>query len=156
MNIKYFKNLLFFIIFILISNCGYQPLLTDKNQVFSVNSFNILGDKKLGQALANKFNKIEAAENNLTLEIKAGKKRTISNRSSAGAILEYTITIDFHFKAFSEMSGKKVFENSFSESRNYKSSTMYIDTLNREKKIVDNLIKSVANQINTQLNIIFK
>ena len=38
------------------------------------------------------------------------------------------------------MSGKKVFENSFSESRNYKSSTMYIDTLNREKKIVDNLI----------------
>ena len=97
MNIKYFKNLLFFIIFILISNCGYQPLLTDKNQVFSVNSFNILGDKKLGQALANKFNKIEAAENNLTLEIKAGKKRTISNRSSAGAILEYTITIDFHF-----------------------------------------------------------
>ena len=71
MNIKYFKNLLFFIIFILISNCGYQPLLTDKNQFFSVNSFNILGDKKLGQALANKFNKIEAAENNLTLEIKA-------------------------------------------------------------------------------------
>ena len=52
--------------------------------------------------------------------------------------------------------GKKIFEMSFSEDSNYKTSDSYIDTLNRERKIVDNLIKSIASQINSRLNLVFK
>ena len=140
----------------MISNCGYQPLLTESYQNFSVNNFNISGDRKLGQSLTNQFNKIKGADNNLTFNISASKKRGISNKSSAGVVLEYNININFNLDVISESNGEKLLEMSFSEGSNYKASDSYIDTLNREKKIVDNLIKSIASQINSKLNIIFK
>lgn len=156
MSFKFLKILFLFSIFSLISNCGYQPLLTENYQNFSVNNFNISGDRKLGQSLANQFNRVEGADNNLTFNISADKRRAISNRNSTGAVLEYNININFNLSVISEFDGKKIFETSFGESSNYKASETYIDTLNREKKIVDNLIKSIANQINSKLNLIFK
>ena len=156
MSFKYLKILFLFFILGLISNCGYQPLLTESYQNFSVNSFNILGDRKLGQSFANRFSKIEAASNNLTFNITANKKRGVSNRSSTGTILEYNINLNIDLEVISESNGKKVFETSLAESSNYKTSSTYIDTLNREKKIVDNLIKNLANQVNYKLNLIFK
>jgi len=156
MSFKFLKILFLFFILCLISNCGYQPLLTENYQNFSVNNFNISGDKKLGQSLSNQFNKVKGADNNLTFNISADKKRTISNKSSAGIVLEYNININFNLDVISESNGKKIFEMSFSEDSNYKTSDSYIDTLNRERKIVDNLIKSIASQINSRLNLVFK
>ena len=153
---KFFKSLILLLILSVISSCGYQPLFTEKYQNFSVNNFNIVGDRKLGQSFANKFGKIEAADNNLTFNIDASKRRNISNKSSSGTILEYNININFELEVISESDGKKVFATSLSESSNYKTSSAYTDTLSREKKIVDNLIKSLANQVNYKLNLIFK
>ena len=156
MSSKFFKSLILFLILPLISNCGYQPLFTENYQNFSVNNFNIVGDRKLGQSFANKFGKIEAADNNLTLNIDASKRRNISNKSASGTVLEYNININFELEVISELDGKKIFATSLSESSNYKASSTYTDTLSREKKIVHNLIKSLANQVNYKLNLIFK
>ena len=80
MSSKFFKSLILFLILPLISNCGYQPLFTENYQNFSVNNFNIVGDRKLGQSFANKFGKIEAADNNLTFNIDASKRREDKHR----------------------------------------------------------------------------
>ena len=88
--------------------------------------------------------------------IDASKRRNISNKSASGTVLEYNININFELEVISELDGKKIFATSLSESSNYKASSTYTDTLSREKKIVDNLIKSLANQVNYKLNLIFK
>ena len=44
----------------------------------------------------------------------------------------------------------------FSQKKSYKASKFYIDTLSREKIIADNLVKSIANQITSDLNLIYK
>ena len=153
---KIFKNLLFIIlIFNLLQGCGYQPLLTDQNQNFSISEVNIYGDKKLSLTLGNYFSEIEGAENSLILEIKASKQKVVSNKNSIGATSEYTVTINFDVKVISEQSKEIVFSEVFSQSNSFKASKVHLDTLNRENKIVDNSIKNIADQLTKRLNVIF-
>ena len=42
----------------------------------------------------------------------------------------------------------------FNESGSYKASTLYLDTLNSEKKIINNLIVSIADEITKELSLI--
>ena len=153
---KIFKNLLFIIlIFNLLQGCGYQPLLTDQNQNFSISEVNIYGDKKLSLTLGNYFSEVEGAENSLILEIKASKQKVVSNKNSIGATSEYTVTINFDVKVISEQSKEIVFSEVFSQSNSFKASKVHLDTLNRENKIVDNSIKNIADQLTKRLNVIF-
>tara|TARA_B100000029_G_scaffold217367_1_gene215150 strand:+ start:56 stop:532 length:477 start_codon:yes stop_codon:yes gene_type:complete len=156
MSFKFFKILFFFSFLFLLQNCGYQPLLTEKNQEFTIDSFNISGDKKLGQMLVNRFMKIENAPNVLICDLKSEKKRSVSNRNRAGNVLEYTLDMVLDFKAISASSGNQVLQKRYSKKTSYKSSTLYSNTLSREKKITNDLVKSIANQIITDLNIIYK
>ena len=55
---KLYKTLLclYFILFLsFLSSCGYQPLLNESSKKFSIKSFNIEGNKRLGQILKNKI-----------------------------------------------------------------------------------------------------
>tara|TARA_B100001029_G_C14889981_1_gene354847 strand:- start:125 stop:547 length:423 start_codon:yes stop_codon:yes gene_type:complete len=138
-----------------LSSCGYQPLLKDKSQKFSIDQVNLIGDRKLGQRLSNRFQKIDNVKNNLIVEIKSSKKKEISSRSSAGVAAEYSMSLNFDLKV-TDYSGSIILENNFSESGSYKASELYINTLNRERKIVDNMIKTIAERISTQLSLIYQ
>ena len=63
----------------------------------------------------------------------------------------------FNVKNFniSGTSGEKVFSKNFSQSSTYKASKLHLDTLNREKKIVDNIVKKLAEEITNNLNLIY-
>jgi len=156
MNINFFKNShVLLIIFMFLSSCGYQPLLKDKSQKFNIDQVNLIGDRKLGQRLSNRFQKIDNVKNNLIVEIKSSKKKEISSRSSAGVAAEYSMSLNFDLKV-TDYSGSIILENNFSESGSYKASELYINTLNRERKIVDNMIKTIAERISTQLSLIYQ
>ena len=153
---KKFFNIVFSIyILILFSGCGYQPLLTEKFQKFNIKNFNIIGDRKLGQNLINNFSEIENAKNNLTFQVEASKKKEIANRSSTGTPLEYNLSVNFHISVTSDNDGKEILTQNFSQSDTYKASKLHLDTLNRERKIVDNIVKNIADQITIKLNLIY-
>ena len=154
--IKIFKNFLFVILFFnLLQGCGYKPLLTSKNQNFSISEVNIFGDKKLSRKLGNNFSEVDGTNNNLILEITADKKKLVSNRTSIGASSEYTVTISFNVKLISETNNKVIFTQDFTSINSFKTSKVHLDTLRRENKIVDNSIKNIAEQISKRLNVIF-
>tara|TARA_B100000586_G_scaffold269190_1_gene247397 strand:- start:2046 stop:2516 length:471 start_codon:yes stop_codon:yes gene_type:complete len=152
---KFLKILFVLSVLSLAQNCGYQPLLSEKNQKFSIDNFSITGDKKLGRILANKFNKIENAENKLTLKINAIKTREISSKSTTGSTTEYNIKIDFNIEAISDLDNKSIFSKTFSESSTFKASTLHVDTLNREKKIIESVINTINDELTRQLNLIY-
>ena len=78
--LNFFKKIIFFIlIFNLLHSCGYQPLLSSKNQRFSVVNISIDGDKKLARTLGNYFREIEGVNNTLNFEISASKQKRVSN-----------------------------------------------------------------------------
>ena len=151
-----FLNILFaLLILILVQSCGYQPLLTEKYQTFNIDTFNFSGDRKLGHMLANRFISNKNSKNNLVCKIEIKKDRTISNKDKSGKILEYTLNISLNLEALSTLDGSSVLKKSYSEKRSYKASKFYLDTLSREKIIADDLVKSIANQITNDLNVIY-
>ena len=153
---KFLKILFALLVLISVQNCGYQPLLTEKYQKFNINTFDISGDKKLGQMLTNRFVEFKDSENQLLCKINIERNREISNKDDSGKVLEYSLNISLNLEALSTLDGSPVLIKNYSQKKSYKASKFYIDTLSREKIIADNLVKSIANQITSDLNLIYK
>ena len=157
-NYKLYKNLLcfYFILFLsFLSGCGYQSLLNENSKKFGIKSFNIEGNKRLAQILKNNLVSSRNKSNNLILDINAKKNRSITHKDSTGKIIEYNLKISFDLTATESISRKKVLSKTFTLSGNYKASDLYSDTLNREKKIINELTKTIATQILTDLSLAY-
>ena len=155
---KLYKTLLCFycIVFLsFLSNCGYQSLLNENSKKFSIKSFNIEGNKRLAQILKNNLVGPKNKSNNLILDINARKNRSITHKDSTGKIVEYNLEISFDLTATESVSRKQVLSKTFTLDSNYQASDLYIDTLNREKKIINELIESIATQILTDLSLAY-
>ena len=157
-NCKLYKTLLcfYFILFLsFLSNCGYQSLLNEDSKKFSIKNFNIGGNKRLAQILKNNFVNTRNESNNLILDINAKKDRSIVHKDSTGKIIEYNLKISFDLTATESISRKKVLSKTFALDSNYRTSDLYLDTINREKKIINELTERIATQILTDLNLIY-
>ena len=157
-NSKLYKTLLclHFILFLsFLSSCGYQSLLNENSKKFGIKSFNIEGNKRLAQILKNNLVSSRNKSNNLILDINAKKNRSITHKDSTGKIIEYNLKISFDLTATESISRKKVLSKTFTLSGNYKASDLYSDTLNREKKIINELAETIATQILTDLSLAY-
>ena len=156
---KLYKTLLcfYFILFLsFLSSCGYQSLLNENSKKFGIKSFNIEGNKRLGQILKNHFVSPRNKSNNLILDINARKNRSIAHKDSTGKITEYNLKISFDLTATESVSRKKILSKTFALDSNYKASDLYLDTLNREKKIINELTERIATQILTDLALVYR
>ena len=157
-NCKLYKTLLcfYFILFLsFLSSCGYQSLLDENSKKFSIKSFNIEGNKRLAQILKNNLASSRNKSNNLILDINARKNRSIVHKDSTGKIIEYNLKISFDLTATESISQKRVLSKTFTLDSNYKVSDLYMDTINYEKKIINELTARIAAQILTDLNLIY-
>ena len=157
-NCKLYKTLLcfYFILFLsFLSSCGYQSLLNENSKKFGIKSFNIEGNKRLAQILKNNLVSSGNKSNNLILDINARKNRSIAHKDSTGKITEYNLKISFDLIATESVSRKEIFSKTFALDSNYKTSDLYIDMINREKKIINELTESIATQILTDLSLVY-
>ena len=157
-NCKLYKALLcfhFILFLIFLSSCGYQSLLNESSKKFGIKSFNIEGNKRLAQILKNNLVGSKNKSNNLILDINARKNRSIAHKDSTGKIIEYNLKISFDLTATESVSRKKVLSKTFSLDSNYKASDLYMDTINREKKIINELAETIASQILTALSLAY-
>jgi len=157
-NCKLYKALLcfhFILFLIFLSSCGYQSLLNESSKKFGIKSFNIEGNKRLAQILKNNLVGPRNKSNNLILDINARKNKSIAHKDSAGKIIEYNLKISFDLTATESVSRKEILSKTFTLGGNYKTSNLYIDTINHEKKIINELIESIATQILTDLSLVY-
>ncbi|MBO6483028.1 MAG: hypothetical protein HVK29_04935, partial [Pelagibacteraceae bacterium] len=138
-----------------LSSCGYQSLLNENSKKFGIKSFNIEGNKRLAQILKNNLVSSKNKSNNLILDINARKNRSIVHKDSTGKIIEYNLKISFDLTATESVSRKKILSKTFALDSNYKTSDLYLDTLNREKKIINELTETIATQILTDLSLAY-
>jgi len=94
----------------------------------------------------NKLNIIKNQTGDYNLFVYADKDIDVSNKSSTGKILEYSITLNYQIEAKNNLTGKKIYSKKISRTENYKSSDLYSDTISNEKKIIENISKLVAKQ----------
>ena len=151
------KILFYLIFFIMFSSCNYKPLF-DKDQIsnLKIQDIEIGGDKRIGQMVVNKLNMVKNSSGNLTLFINASKSVDITNRSTSGKILEYRITLIFKVEAKNFLTGNTVYSKKITNSENYKASSLYSDTINSERKIIENISGIVAKQIINEISLVLK
>ena len=156
MNIlKIIKFAFYLFIYFSLFSCGYQPLLNKENQNFSIVEFNFEGNKRLGGLFKNNLINVKKEENLLSLNVKSSKKTTIADKNLIGKIITYTLVLEFDVTA-TDISENIVFSKVYTKTRNYSASDVHIDTLNNEKKLVEELIESIANELLVELNSIYQ
>ena len=91
----------------------------------------------------------------LALNVTSSKKTTIADKNQTGKIITYTLALEFDVTA-TDMSEDIVFSKVYTKTRNYPASDVHIDTLNNEKKLVEDLIEAIANELLIELNSIYQ
>jgi outer membrane lipopolysaccharide assembly protein LptE/RlpB len=154
---KSLKLLNFFILVsftIILFGCGYEPLLGEKYQIYGIEKTNVTGDRRLGQILINNLTVSKTKEKKAILNVNASKSKSVSDRSKAGKIKEYTVDVSFDVELLDSGNRNVLVKKQYIRSGTYNASVLHLDTLNSEKKIVNNLTKSVAEQIMNELGLI--
>ena len=131
--IKIKKLVLFFLIIIFLSNCGYTPRYAlNKNVNFSINLIELKGDREFNNSLKSKIARYGKEDDNkkfYDLSLTTKYDKNIKSKDSAGLAQEYelviTVTaiikselIDPKKLVFKETFNMKKFEDSFEE-KNY-------------------------------------
>jgi hypothetical protein len=129
--------------------------LNENSKKFGIKSFNIEGNKRLAQILKNNLVSSKNKSNNLILDINARKNRSIAHKDLSGKIIKYNLKISFDLIATESVSRKKILSKTFTLNSNYKASDLYSNTLNHEKKIINQLTEAIAAQILIDLSLAY-
>ena len=151
---KFSKILMLIITSYFIWGCGYQPILNEENQKFSISQFNLEGNKRLGGLLKNNLIVVKKNKNSLVLDIKSEKKTVVANKNQTGKVLSYALTLNFEISA--SKNKDIIYSKVFTKTQNYNAADVHSGTLNNEKKLVETLIESIANDLLIELNSIYQ
>ena len=151
---KFSKILVLIITSYFIWGCGYQPILNEENQKFFISQFNLEGNKRLSGLLKNNLIVAKKNKNSLVLNIKSEKKNVVANKSQTGKVLSYALTLNFEISA--SKNKNIIYSKVFTKTQNYNAADVHSGTLNNEKKLVETLIETIANELLIELNSIYQ
>ncbi len=151
------KKILFIVLLCnFVFGCGYQSILNKEDQIYSIKEFSLEGNKRLGGLLKNNLITPKTDENNLIVNIKAQKKNQISNKSETGKVLKYSVSLTFEITAVKVIDKNIVLSQVYSKKQDYPASDVYLNTINNEKKVLEGMVESIANEILIGLSSIYK
>ena len=145
-------NLVFFLL--LLTNCGFEVV---KNTYgFNILEVNAEGDKKISYALKNriKINNSDLNKNFIKINIDSEKVKLIKEKNIQGKITKYEIKIvsNVKYMILPENITKILTIN---KAANFNVADNNVETLNNEKKLIDNLIDEMADEILLKINLDF-
>ena len=145
-------NLVFFLL--LLTSCGFEVV---KNTYgFNILEVNAEGDKKISYALKNriKINNSDLNKNFIKINIDSEKVKLIKEKNIQNKITKYEIKIVSNVKyiILPENITKVLTIN---KAANFNVADNKVETLNNEKKLIDNLIDEMADEILLKISLDF-
>ena len=131
--------------------CGFKVVNQSDLINYRIDSINTTGERKIAYRIKSnllKINKIGAKEINLSMDV--SKKKSIKERNIKNEITKYEISIEV--KVVANSTDLKKF-NQFTalKSGNYNVDKKYSQTLNNEKKLIEQLTKTLIDEIKEKL-----
>ena len=145
-------NLVFFLL--LLTSCGFEVV---KNTYgFNILEINADGNKKISYALKNriKINNSDLNKNFIKINIDSEKVKLIKEKNIQNKITKYEIKIvsNVKYMILPENIAKTLTIN---KAANYNVADNKVETLNNEKKLIDNLIDEMADEILLKISLDF-
>ena len=139
------KFFLFFLFFLVLSNCGYKPIYSSKNLNFTIGSI-----EKGNTYLNNKFSKSiyalgnKETANKINIKIESGKLIKIKSKDSKGNALVFEIEI---YLKFSSVNVVNKMEKTFSQKITYNNSEDKFKLKQYENELEDILINKIVEDL---------
>ena len=137
-----------FILLIIFNGCsGYKPIFSSTNLDFVIGNHSIQGNKLLGNKIYSQLytlsqsNKNNQNKRSIDLLIDSSKHKVALSKNSAGKILSYKITLNTKIEVNNYLTNKKILHKTFTSSLTYKIQNQYSETIELEKKTINNLIE---------------
>ena len=145
MKIKFFK---FLLIMFFLTNCGYQPIYIQKDNIkITLNKIDLMGDKKINRKIIQLTNleKNNSDQASYNLKLKSNKNIEIVAKDQSGNATTYrtTITVAFTLEYQDKIFKQKTFISKFS----YNNIVNKFDLSQYQKTIENNLISKIAEEI---------
>ena len=141
------KNLILFILFIVLSNCGYVPIYKDIQNA----NINILVQKSEGEENINnllisqlKPYSTKEAEKNYVIDINSVYTKKVISKDSAGNAVDIELNLIVEFTLYFD---EKIQKFSLTEKFNIKNTSDVFEMNNYENIIKNNFILSIKNKL---------
>ena len=133
---------------IVLSSCGYKPIVSAKNSNFAITNIKFVGEKNIASKINNNFKiykNTEGKKKFYDLEIFINKQKNIVTKDSKGdpQIFEIVISADLVVLENNEVKNKKKILKSFT----YNNSSNKFNLKNYEKSIEGNLVDEIVSAI---------
>ena len=148
------KNKILILLLFILSNCGYQPLYSEKDNLkFTVKELELIGDSKINKRIINTLSiKVDSEEfrnNKIILENKKSIIETSKNKQ--GQPDSFKMIINFKLTIIDKTNN--LTEKIITEEFSYKNKDNKFDLSEFEINLEDNLINNIINQISIFVNI---
>jgi hypothetical protein len=150
---KKIKNLLYIMIIISLSSCGYSRLNNQLNE-FKFNNIEINGDQRLSYILKNNLSLLSNSESQKSYDllINLTNSKTSKIKDSAGKTTRFNVVLNGDLKLTDN--NKVVKNRSFTISSDYDVSNNHSDTIRNEKNSIQNNIDSLSEEITKYIQLI--
>jgi outer membrane lipopolysaccharide assembly protein LptE/RlpB len=145
---KYLKLLLIFFAILFLNSCGYKKLNSENLNDFKIDKLEISGEKKLAYKLKNNIEVYSYQNSKFIYDIKINlistKETKIKN--IAGKTTRYASKFQADTTVINTNT-KNVYSKTFSSTNDYDIGSTHSDTLNNEKKAIENNLNYVSDEI---------
>ena len=146
------KIFVYFLILILLSNCGFSPIYVKKNlSNYNIEFINVEGDRLINNLISGQLNrnKDETLENKINIDIVTKYEKKISSKDATGAAASYELTVTSEIKVNSNDGNKNfIFNERFIMDKNEN----LLDEKNYERTIKQSFASLIAGKIILELN----
>ena len=145
MNIK---KIILILMFLSITNCGYEAIYSKKDSVnFSIKDVKLGGNKNINRKIVSLLNidKSDENKNRYNLELNSNKNTTIIAKDKTGKATIYRVTLSVDAILSDDVSTIK--QKNFITSFTFNNSQNKFELLQYQKNIEENLINNIAEQI---------
>ena len=147
------KFLLYIIIFIGLTSCGYSRL-NDQSSQFKFNSIEINGDRRLSYILKNNLNILSEPESKKSYDllINLTNSKTSKIKDASGKTTRFSLVLNGDLKLTDNNKSTK--NRSFSVSNDYDVSNNHSDTIRNEKNSIQRNIDALSEEITKYIQLI--
>jgi outer membrane lipopolysaccharide assembly protein LptE/RlpB len=141
------KNLILFVLFIVLSNCGYVPIYKDiQNASINISVQKSEGEENINNLLISKLKAYNAknTEKNYVIDINSVYTKTVISKDSAGNAVDIELNLKIEFTIYFDENRQKF---SLKEKFNIKNTSDIFEINNYENVIKNNFILSIKNKL---------
>ena len=146
------KNLIFILLFFLLSQCGYSKVYNDNTENFSVNVLSMNGDSEINNLIKKHLKKYKnSSEIIFEISYSTDYKKSIITKDDKGVASDYKLNANTEFLVAYDNEERKFY---FTEKINIKNISNSFELKKYEKIIKNNFAKSIKEKLILKLTTI--